>query len=102
MRAAAEAGPSADPWLDVTVAMQYQVNEHCVTLAPGVSKANLLGFADLAPGGIKALHVVFWCENQLYSIEGAPPLTLFNAAMLCASVCLGVLWARLLSDKTLV
>lgn len=57
------------PWLDVTVALQYQVAAHSLSLPTGISKRNLLGFADVKSGAATKLYVVYWFDGALYDVH---------------------------------
>lgn len=64
--AAAEAG-----CLDVTLALQFQVQDSEARLSAAACKGSLLGFADLAPEGRKHLYVAYRHGETLYETEGA-------------------------------
>ena len=56
--------------LDVTLAVQFQVQRGEMALALGACKSNLLGFADLHPEGQKRLYVMYKHGQSYYDIEG--------------------------------
>jgi len=87
----ANAELSAAPWLDVTVALQYLVEEQALRLPSATPKASLLGFADLAPGAPKTLHVCylhrhkpFWVERAFLSCLLVCRMLRLLTALLCA------------------
>ena len=67
---AAEAG-----CLDVTLALQFQVQGGEARLPAAACKGSLLGFADLAPEGRKHLYVAYRHGETFYEVEGAAPET---------------------------
>ena len=76
--AAQEAGPTSNFFatgdsgcLDVTLALQFQVNKGQLSLSESLHKRQLLGFADLVPEGRKSLFVLFKHRETFYELEGA-------------------------------
>ena len=52
-------------WVDVTHALQYLVANSKLELHPGVSKAGLMGFADVLLQGERELYVAFSYRHQI-------------------------------------
>eukprot|EP00803_Ostreobium_quekettii_P001631 evm.model.scf_402.4 EVM.evm.TU.scf_402.4 scf_402:39651-45159(+) len=71
-----QAGPAVQPGeglpplcVDVTLAIQYLLNDGRVQLHDGVTKSGLMGFCDPAPGQEKALRVRYLWKGQPYCAE---------------------------------
>ncbi|EFJ44045.1 molecular chaperone [Volvox carteri f. nagariensis] len=58
------------PWLSVTSALQYQVSDSKLTLHPGLSKKNQMGFADPTPGSAdsRLLYVAYLYGDKVYEV----------------------------------
>ena len=56
-------------WLDVTVAVQFQVASGALVFHAGVAKSGLMGFCDPAPGQPKRLRVHYMYKGHLYRVE---------------------------------
>jgi hypothetical protein len=76
-----EAAQAADRGcLDVTLALQFQVQGGALSLSAGACKGNLLGFADLYPNGDKRLYVLYKHAGSYYEVEGMPHDILLDLA----------------------
>jgi hypothetical protein len=65
--------------LDVTLSLQFQVQEGGLSLTAGACKEHLLGFADLYPEGEKHLYVLYKYADSYYEAEGVlGPIYLAN------------------------
>ncbi|KAK9804851.1 hypothetical protein WJX72_008677 [[Myrmecia] bisecta] len=55
-----------DPWIDVTTATRFMVENSLLTFHPGIPKSGLMGFCDVAPGAAKNLRIRFLWRNNPY------------------------------------